>query len=173
MTLYFLICQLSSMWQTISLFLRIIEKCSSSSPLCDVRLRIRILWIPQRRRHRRLSRYNKHQSNIKNTRGRMNGRMKEENSRAPVNSQWLIAHTYKRSSSYRYIFIRGVSTWERNRSSLVRVTPKELVSTFVSLFPNVSLLSSGILRCLFLVLFPCATTTPRSRVLRVSNEKGL
>lgn len=50
-----------------------------------------------------------------------------------MNSQWLIARAYKRSSRATGIFIRGVSTWERNRSSLVRVTPKELVSTVLRL----------------------------------------
>lgn len=34
----------------------------------------------------------------------MLGGIEEESTRAPVNSQWLIAHTYKRRPSHRYIY---------------------------------------------------------------------
>lgn len=41
---------------------------------------------------------------IKKKKKKMLGGIEEESTRAPVNSQWLIAHTYKRRPSHRYIY---------------------------------------------------------------------
>lgn len=100
--------------------------------------------------------------------------MEEESTRAPVNSQWLIAHTYKRSSSHRYIYPWRFHVGKKSfflGSSNAQGTGFHRSSS-PPLPPYASFLSR-----LFLARFSSSSlvfmATRRSRVLQVSNEKGL